>query len=78
MIEAREARKLYQEIYSIIRREVRTLAALGRVSDVRRVIEESLTLPEKSGNHTLFFEFTSLRLVVILPLINLDFTFLCC
>ena len=47
---AREARKLYPEMFSIIRREVRALAALGRVNDVRKVIEESLTLPGKSGD----------------------------
>jgi tetratricopeptide (TPR) repeat protein len=47
--EARRGRKQYPEFLSTLWYEVRALAALGRIDEVDKKIEESLTLPPERG-----------------------------
>ena len=45
---ARRVRKAYPELLNLLGLEARALAALGRVNDVQKLIEESKTLPPQS------------------------------
>jgi tetratricopeptide (TPR) repeat protein len=47
--EARRGRKLYPELFSTLWNEIRALAALGRIEEVNKKIDESLTLPPERG-----------------------------
>jgi tetratricopeptide (TPR) repeat protein len=47
--EARRGRKLYPELFSTLWHEIRALAALGRIEEVNKQIDESLTLPPERG-----------------------------
>ncbi len=46
--EARSGRKQFPELLSMLYREARALAALGRIKDLQKLFEESKTLPPQS------------------------------
>jgi serine/threonine protein kinase/tetratricopeptide (TPR) repeat protein len=50
LIEARRARKQFPERFSSLSSEVRALAALGRANELKKLFEESKTLPPQRGN----------------------------
>ena len=47
--ETRRAREQYPDLLSVLELELRALAALGRVEEVRELLDEAATLPPQSG-----------------------------